>query len=364
MRQAESKSRLIRRGSLNSMGPLARFDLDESPGAMPVGLQLKMALKKNAGKVIDLFRSWDENGDGVITRPEFHRAMDLLGLRVPKQDIDDLFTSWQTDGDEELSMREITILLRAPSLAEAIRVALAKRGLIRITEHFLKWGRHNADGALTVTREDFDRGLATLLSGQVDMPQATHLFETLDRHLSGSIELNQLETAVGLVKAKPVAKKAELLEILNVHSLRGEVRRELWGSASNLYGPKGQLLEQPADESPDEVQVVPLSPYQIAGEKRPPPACVRSQPARRIDVLSTHRERSHPPARRWNRVVLPPAPPRLSPSRLAQLRAPRPFTVNGMSPRLTASYSAMTTSTSLPSLPRASPGGVRPATRA
>ena len=79
-------------------GPLGNFDLDEGPEAPPVSEQIIAALTANSGKVIDLFRSWDHDGDGVITRREFHKAMDLLGLEVPKAAIDTIFTRWDKDG--------------------------------------------------------------------------------------------------------------------------------------------------------------------------------------------------------------------------------------------------------------------------
>ena len=95
--------------------PLAGIDLDESPDAPPISEQLKEALKKNAGKVLDLFRAWDADGDGVVTRSEFHRSMPALGLEVPKSSIDELFSSWDHDGGGELSLKELTKILRAPS---------------------------------------------------------------------------------------------------------------------------------------------------------------------------------------------------------------------------------------------------------
>ena len=46
---------------------LGDFDIDEESG-VPIGDQLKQALVKNSGRVIDLFREWDADGDGEITR--------------------------------------------------------------------------------------------------------------------------------------------------------------------------------------------------------------------------------------------------------------------------------------------------------
>ena len=72
-------------------GALPHVNLDESPGAKPVGDQLQATLKKNATKVLTLFEAWDENGDGGVSRKEFHRAMKVLGLDVKAHIIDALF---------------------------------------------------------------------------------------------------------------------------------------------------------------------------------------------------------------------------------------------------------------------------------
>ena len=46
--------------------PLSHVDLDESPGAMPVAEQLRQVLATNAVKIISLFSSWDQDGNGII----------------------------------------------------------------------------------------------------------------------------------------------------------------------------------------------------------------------------------------------------------------------------------------------------------
>ena len=38
----------------------------------------------NKGRILDLFREWDTDGDGQITRKEFHTAMPRLGFDVSK----------------------------------------------------------------------------------------------------------------------------------------------------------------------------------------------------------------------------------------------------------------------------------------
>ena len=45
--------------------------------------QLRDALVTNAVRVIDLFREWDEDGDGTVSKKEFRKAVIHLGLEVP-----------------------------------------------------------------------------------------------------------------------------------------------------------------------------------------------------------------------------------------------------------------------------------------
>ena len=49
---------------------LGKLDIDEHSDKS-VGQQLKDALRANAGRVIDLFREWDTDGDGEVSRKEF-----------------------------------------------------------------------------------------------------------------------------------------------------------------------------------------------------------------------------------------------------------------------------------------------------
>jgi Ca2+-binding EF-hand superfamily protein len=86
-------------------------DLDEGPDALPYSVQLANALKKNATRVIDLFRSWDTDGDGEVTRKEFHEAMPRLGLDVPKESIDELFDEWDKDGGGAINLNELRRIL-------------------------------------------------------------------------------------------------------------------------------------------------------------------------------------------------------------------------------------------------------------
>ena len=90
---------------------LRTVDLDET-SSLSVQQQLAELLTKEAVRVIELFREWDEDGDGVVSRKEFRKAMPLLGLQVPRPDVDALFDSWDPDGSGELTLRELSQRLK------------------------------------------------------------------------------------------------------------------------------------------------------------------------------------------------------------------------------------------------------------
>ena len=92
----EAKRKMLLRG----------FDVDEDSDKS-VAEQLRDALSKSAVRVVDLFKDWDTDGNGKVSKEEFHKAMGILGFSAPAEDIDALFDSWDPDGSGLLSMGEL-----------------------------------------------------------------------------------------------------------------------------------------------------------------------------------------------------------------------------------------------------------------
>ena len=93
---------------------LGKIDLDEGPDAPPIQQQIAAALRQNAGKVMDLFREWDADGDGEVSKKEFRKAMPAIGLDVSVQEVDALFDSWDRDGGGALNFKELSKVLKSP----------------------------------------------------------------------------------------------------------------------------------------------------------------------------------------------------------------------------------------------------------
>ena len=60
--------------------------------------KIREALAKKGARVMDLFRTWDANGDGGINRQEFRDAVKLVGVDLPLGQIDACFDSLDRQG--------------------------------------------------------------------------------------------------------------------------------------------------------------------------------------------------------------------------------------------------------------------------
>jgi Ca2+-binding EF-hand superfamily protein len=91
---------------------LLRSEAYEFEGTLSIQTQIRRALAANSVRVMDLFREWDQNGDGVLEMDEFLRAMPMLGIHAGKKEVDDLFKSMDGDGDGIVTFKEFNRMMR------------------------------------------------------------------------------------------------------------------------------------------------------------------------------------------------------------------------------------------------------------
>ena len=81
-------------------------------GTLSIQDQIRHALVRNAVRVMDLFREWDTNDDGLVSKEEFLRAMPLLGIQAARSEVTALFEMLDVDADGVITFREFNRSLR------------------------------------------------------------------------------------------------------------------------------------------------------------------------------------------------------------------------------------------------------------
>ena len=60
----------------------------------------------------DLFREWDTDGSGTVSKKEFRRAIGALGYEAPRAELDRAFAEFDTDRSGEIDVGELTRALK------------------------------------------------------------------------------------------------------------------------------------------------------------------------------------------------------------------------------------------------------------
>ena len=117
-----SSSKLRRAGARRTGAALSSAVQIDYNSEYSVAHQLRKVLKENSVRIIDLFRDWDEDGDGTISRGEFGKVMPVLGIKVSKQDMNELFSMFDQDGSGLIDYSELSSLLQQP-ITDPIKLA-------------------------------------------------------------------------------------------------------------------------------------------------------------------------------------------------------------------------------------------------
>jgi hypothetical protein len=87
-----------------ALPPTVRLEASEE---VSVQEQLSNALAKHQVKLIDLFREWDDDGNGALDKKELRQAVAALGYDAPRAEVDALFESIDTDGSGWVEYEEL-----------------------------------------------------------------------------------------------------------------------------------------------------------------------------------------------------------------------------------------------------------------
>ena len=96
--------------------------------AAPVAPQLAPlleALARSAAQVIALYRAWDDDGTGHISRREFRRGLREMRFDAPPELVDALFDSWDPRGSGMLEIAQLERLLHRGAELQGLEAPVA-----------------------------------------------------------------------------------------------------------------------------------------------------------------------------------------------------------------------------------------------
>ena len=202
---------------------------------------LREALNRSSTRVVDLFRQWDDDGSGSISKKEFRRAIMALGFDFfdDVSEIDKVFDEFDTDGSGEIDYKELNKMLRqsvklddklyagaageiktkaqtkhklrkgprgkASALPNSVKLSansdqtvaeqlheLLAANSVRVIDIFRSW---DEDGSGSIDKKEFREAISAL---GFDAPKADKdaVFEQFDADGSGAIDLKELKNAL------------------------------------------------------------------------------------------------------------------------------------------------------------------------
>ena len=90
--------------------------------------QLQRALSAKMVRVIDLFREWDDDQSGSVSKREFRRILPLLGIKASREASDHLFDTFDLDGSGQIGFEELNARLHATRETAATQLQRRARG--------------------------------------------------------------------------------------------------------------------------------------------------------------------------------------------------------------------------------------------
>ena len=155
--------------------------------------QLKLVLARERVRVIDLFRSWDADGDERISKAELGRAFAELGFETPDDTLDSVFRAFDRDGNQSIDFQEAQDVLRSWAgdtdgvVSQLLSTLAADK--TRVLDNFRKW---DTSGKGKLGRNEVRRALADL---GYDAPKAEvdALVAALGRDGGGEIKYEEMD---------------------------------------------------------------------------------------------------------------------------------------------------------------------------
>ena len=157
-------------------------------------------LAERKTKLVDLFREWDSDGGGKISKTELTKGLKKLGIDATDESLMSLFDSWDRDKSGELDYKELSKALKGSDTVESA-AQVKKRAMVARQEAY-----NNARAEKErVTRDQTERVAASEslreAAAQGDVAEANRVCTDEKHRLAAIINMTDLLGNTALMKA-------------------------------------------------------------------------------------------------------------------------------------------------------------------
>jgi len=107
-----------------ALPPMVKLD---TTSKLSIQEQLYNIIRENQVRLIDLFREWDDDGNGALDKKEMRAAIAALGYQAPRKEIDAFFETIDVDDSGMIEFNELKEALKERNAKEATKELQAKK---------------------------------------------------------------------------------------------------------------------------------------------------------------------------------------------------------------------------------------------
>ena len=203
------------------------LDMSHTPDETSLEEKIRAKLVDTGHLPSDLFKHWDDDGNGTLDKSELADLVFMLGgMKVSNAEADNLFATFDKDNSGAITFKELNRRLREDLPVEKLMRTLSRPDMCdRLFELFQRWDK-DGDGVL-----DMDEFRLAMKDIGVHFTEEAFrdLFQMLDEDDSGSISLKEIEHTLRWIRSCEACQqlRAQAFTFDGTLTIQEQIRRAL-----------------------------------------------------------------------------------------------------------------------------------------
>lgn len=209
----------LREAGKQSSKPLAKDTITKLRGFRIIRL-LRQGMEHLIGNAAsDLFSAFDNDKDGFLSRTELKRALNVIGVKLSKRELDAMCRMLDSDNDGKISREEFEIVLRAPAGSPYSSV----RQTTSLEDISFLFSVFDRDGDGYIQMEDFQHVLG-LLGSTISASGLYNEIAQVDLNNDGRVDFTEFVTYWRAMERERMRQGYESISAIHVNQRRSTLQ--------------------------------------------------------------------------------------------------------------------------------------------